>query len=243
MPGLTHRVIRRLQRSLRTRGFLGSVAHALRALSAHARNRGAAGAADGAEDSFDHRHGVDTAGVIPQADLDVDGPHWVHGSAYVATSPIDFADVLAPFALDIANTSFIDLGCGKGRVLLMAGALPFRRVVGVEYSEALSAVARDNLVRYRGPKATAHIEVVTGDASLYAYPDGDLVVYLYHPFDEIVMQKVIDALAHRQRHAPRRLLVLYFKPVHAVLWQQAAFVELRYSSGLYQVYDSGAGSS
>lgn len=236
MPNLALRVTRRLQRSLRTRGFVGSLAHALDVLGARLRGRAPAHPDTASDDDFDRRFGVDTGGVIPQADLDVDDPNWVHGSAYVATSPIDFAEVLAPFGLDPAKTRFVDLGCGKGRVLMMAAALPFAQVLGVEYSPALSAIARRNLERYRGPHRAEAVEVVTADASEFAYPDGDLVVFMYHPFDEVVMQRVIDALRRRQLTSPHRLLVLYFKPVHAALWQATDFVETRFESPRYSVY-------
>jgi SAM-dependent methyltransferase len=238
MPNLALRVTRRLQRSLRTRGFVGSLAHALDALGAHLRGRAPAHPDAAADEDFDRRFGVDTSGVIAQADLDVDDPSWVHGSAYVATSPIDFAEVLAPFALDPARAAFVDLGCGKGRVLMMAGALPFQRVLGVEYSQTLADIARRNLASYRGARRAQSIEVVTGDASAFAYPEGDLVVFMYHPFDEVVMQRVVDALRLRQRTSPHRLLVLYFKPVHAALWQAANFVETRFESSRYSVYEA-----
>jgi SAM-dependent methyltransferase len=240
MPTIAHRVVRRLRRSLRTRGLLGSLRHALKSLGDRIRGQPTAAHDAEIDRDFDRRFGVDTGGVIAQADLDVDTPNWVHGSAYVATSPIDFAEVLAPFDLDLSKTSFIDLGCGKGRVLLMASALPFARVVGVEYSESLASIARDNLMRYRGPRTAAASEVVIGDASAYAYPDGDLVVFMYHPFDEVVMQRVIDALRQTLSDTPRRLLVLYFKPVYADLWQAADFVERRHASGLYNAYEGAA---
>ena len=236
MPSVVQRLSRRIQRSLRTRGLWGSVRHALRALVARlALQRGTRD--DPGDDDFDHRHGVDTAGVIPQADLDVERESWVHGSAYVATSPVDFEAVLAPFALDVERCSFIDLGCGKGRVLLMAAALPFARIIGVEYSPALADIARVNLERYRGPRRARGIDVQTGDAGEYLFPPGDLVVFMYHPFDEVVMARVLARLSASLRAAPRRALVLYFKPVHASLWVQAGLFSVRHRSGLYDVYE------
>lgn len=236
------RVSRRWERSIRTRGLIGTVTHAIASVG-HRLARGASAPRPGgesADDDFDRRHGVDTGGVIPQADLDVDGPNWVHGSAYVATSPVDFSTVLSPFELDIARTTFVDLGCGKGRVILMAAALPFARVVGVEYSPVLSGIARDNIARYRGPRAASVLEVVTGDAAEFQYPAGDLVVFMYHPFDAVVMQKVVAALGASMAGESRRLVVLYFKPVHAEPWRAASFVEQRVVGGLYDAYVGGS---
>ncbi|MBE5317349.1 MAG: class I SAM-dependent methyltransferase [Xanthomonadales bacterium] len=239
MPTIVHRLSRRIRRSLRTRGVWGSLRHTLRTLLARlTAPRAAAGHAT--DDDFDQRYGVDTGGVIPQADLDVERDSWVHGSAYVATSPVDFAEVLAPFALTPERSSFVDLGCGKGRVLLMAAGLPFARIIGVEYSPALSEIARANLDRYRGPRRARRLEVQTGDAGDYTFPDGDLVVFMYHPFDEVVMARVVARLSASLRAAPRRALVLYFKPVHASLWLQAERFTPRHRSGLYDVYEHRA---
>lgn len=237
MPTVVHRLSRRIQRSLRTRGVWGSLGHAVRSLLARLSAPRHGTQAATADDDFDRRYGVDTAGVIPQADLDVERDSWVHGSAYVATSPVDFAAVLAPFSLAPERSSFVDLGCGKGRVLLMAAALPFERIIGVEYSPALSEIARANLDRYRGPRKARRIEVHTGDAGEYDFPSGDLVVFMYHPFDEVVMARVLAQLSASLRAAPRRALVLYFKPVHASLWLQAELFSVRHRSGLYDVYE------
>lgn len=236
VPTVIHRLSRRIRRSLRTRGLWGSLRHAMRTLVERLTAAPAA-QGDAADDDFDRRYGVDTGGVIPQADLDVERDSWVHGSAYVATSPVDFAAVLAPFALAPERSSFVDLGCGKGRVLLMAAGLPFARIIGVEYSPALSEIARANLDRYRGPRRARRLEVQTGDAGDYTFPDGDLVVFMYHPFDEVVMARVLARLSASLRAAPRHALVLYFKPVHASLWLQAELFTPRHRSGLYDVYE------
>ena len=82
--------------------------------------------------AFDAAHGVETAGIISLAALDVAEASWVHGFDYQPVEPIDFAAVLAPFAIDDPRTTFIDLGAGKGRVVMLATGLPFRQVVGVD---------------------------------------------------------------------------------------------------------------
>ena len=47
--------------------------------------------------------------------------------------------------VDHREFSFVDYGSGKGRVLMLAAAYPFRRILGVEFSESLDRVARDNI--------------------------------------------------------------------------------------------------
>ncbi len=237
------RIWRTLERSLRKRGVVGSAVHVGAALARRVRGEGAAPAAvptDEAEDrDFDTRYGVSTGGEIPQTELDVAEKNWIHGSAYVPTSPVDFAKVLSGHGLALEETTFIDLGAGKGRVLLMAAALPFRRVVGVEFSPSLADVARDNAVRYKGPRGCADIAVETMDATKYAFPRGPLAVFMYHPFDEKIMALVEANLSRSVREDPRRVVVIYFKPVHREVWDRSAAFRLVRDEPLYALYESG----
>ena len=95
----------------------------------------------------------------------------------------------------------------------MAAALPWKRIVGIEFSPQLADVARDNARRYTGPRACKDIVVETMDATKYRFPDGVLVVFMYHPFDETIMAQVEKSL--RASVGNRRVLVVYFKPAPA----------------------------
>ena len=57
----------------------------------------------------------------------------------------------------IEEVSFIDVGAGMGRAVLLAAELPFRRVVGVELNPTLARIARKNLTAWRASgRARAH---------------------------------------------------------------------------------------
>ena len=236
------RLVKTVERTLKKRGVIGSAVHLGTTVVTRVATRGVPpppeSALDVAEDlEFDERYGVSTGGEIPQTELDVEEATWIHGSAYVPTSPVDFAKVLGDVGLAYEETTFIDLGCGKGRVLLMASALPWRRVVGVEFSPQLADIARDNARRYTGPKV-AEITVETNDATNFRLPDGPLVVFMYHPFDEKIMAAVEASITASLRERPRRTLIVYFKPVHREVWDHAsAFTKLR-EEKLYVIYES-----
>ncbi len=95
----------------------------------------------------------------------------------------------------LRHASFLDLGCGKGRALVIASEYPFAALFGVELNAALVTVARRNLdrVRLRHPDRPP-VEVRCGDASRSHLPEGDLVVFLYHPFGERLVQTLCDHL-------------------------------------------------
>ena len=69
-------------------------------------------------------------------------------SGYQPTEPALFTEMMASLNINFQEFTFIDLGSGKGRVLLMAADYPFRRILGVELFPALHHVAQQNLDAY-----------------------------------------------------------------------------------------------
>jgi predicted RNA methylase len=66
----------------------------------------------------------------------------------------------------IGRSDVPGLGAGKGRTVLMASRHPFARVIGVEVSKALTAVARRNVAACRLRRRCGRIELITADARL-----------------------------------------------------------------------------
>jgi SAM-dependent methyltransferase len=116
---------------------------------------------------------------------------------------------------------FIDLGCGKGRVLAIATEFAFRSVVGIELSPPLHRLAARNARRVaaRHPDRT-RIEVVCGDATHPALPPcGDVALFLYNSFRAPLVATLIDHLetAIGQR-AGGRVFLVYYNPTNAALF-------------------------
>jgi SAM-dependent methyltransferase len=237
---------RKIQRSLALRGVLGSIRHggsvSLDRLLELLPSRKQARDSERAHDSeFDRRFGVKTSGPIPSSDLDVKNGNWRHGSAYVATSPVDFGALLKDQQLPYERLLFIDFGSGKGRVLLMASELPFKKIIGVEYSAELNQIAERNTRTYRNAKQQCKdIVIVQGDVVDFPIPDEPLVLFFYHPFDREIMARVAENVRASYRANPRRIVVIYFKPVHADVWDGVGFLKLVYQTEYRWIYDTGA---
>lgn len=146
-------------------------------------------------------------------DLDPEaiGPPLEFATHYEPTPVAEAEALLDASPLRPETTTFVDIGAGMGRVVLLAARRPFHAVVGVELSPALVAVARDNLVAADDPRRVARdVRIVRADAARYAFPRGDLVVYLYNPFRAPVLQALLRRL---QRGAAREVVLLYHTPV------------------------------
>ena len=73
---------------------------------------------------------------------------------------------------------FVDYGSGMGRVLIIAGHEPFKRVIGVEMSEQLNEVARENLDHNRD-RFRCQESSDRADATQWQVPDDVTIVYFY----------------------------------------------------------------
>jgi 16S rRNA G966 N2-methylase RsmD len=112
--------------------------------------------------------------------------------------------------LEVAeDDTFVDIGSGMGRVVLMAARRPFKRVIGVERSERLNEVARSNIARYRHRLVCTDIEFVSADALHWEIPDDLTVVYLFAPFPPEVFERLVERLVASVERAPRSLRVIY----------------------------------
>lgn len=202
-------IARKLRKSLTTRGVIGTFELAFKVLLGRRRQL------DPAERDFDRRYGIDTSGYIAVTDLDVTAETWIGGTAYQGLNcDTDFATWLSPHIAHYGEFSFVDVGSGKGRAVLLASRLPFRQCVGIEFSRALHETATRNLHRWPCETAAAGVTFLWGDALETRMPDGPLVIFLNNPFNAELMGRFAARFAGRTE----RLLVVYFTPHHAQAW-------------------------
>jgi predicted RNA methylase len=152
--------------------------------------------------------------------------------------PSDFEEALNKVDIPREDFTFIDIGSGKGRTVLIASRLPFRRVIGVEYCPKLNEVARENVARFPiSEKRCGSVEVVDADGGQYQIPNDPLVLFLNNPFGAPVMTRVVQNVVASFKRHPRRIVVIYFWPNHANLWEEAGiFNRLQ---GAPAIFDTG----
>lgn len=186
---------------------------------------------------FDAERNVATEALLFLGDLDPEaiGPSIVHATHYEPTPVGDLDALLALVPLARESATFVDLGSGMGRAVLLAARHPFRQVVGVEISPALHAIARDNLKAFdRSRLRCRDVRLVRGDAATFAFPSGDLVVYLFNPFDETILARVLERLTASE--VRREIALVYHTPVARAAIDAHRDFELVAESSLGAVY-------
>jgi len=125
-----------------------------------------------------------------------------------------FQEMLNALGVDYAQFTFIDIGSGKGRPLLMASEYPFRRVIGVEFLPELNAIAEENIRKFPDErKKCKQIEARLADATEFEFPSEPLAVFMFHPLPESGFRKVIANLELSLRDNPRPVWLVYANPL------------------------------
>jgi SAM-dependent methyltransferase len=164
----------------------------------------------------DHYHdlrlGIKTSGRKSPADLGIDLADAIQ---YQPISWPHFHGLLALLPQRSPQDMFIDLGCGMGRALILAGMdggsqLAFKQIIGVEISPELCGVARRNVTAVLPRLKCKQVSVVCANAGEYRLPPGANVLYFFNPFTGITLDNVLDRTAEALQSHPRKLYVLFY---------------------------------
>ena len=94
---------------------------------------------------FDTRYQIDTQMPVALADLETTAPGAKFANRYQGTPVVVIHRMIRRLKVNRQRFTFIDLGSGKGRVLLIAAQYPFKSVIGIEFSKTLHDIALTNI--------------------------------------------------------------------------------------------------
>ena len=176
-----------------------------------------------AEHPFDLKYGTDTGGYLRPDEIDSGGMHDAMNNGYSAVAPSVFREACRRWRETLPSSAgrlnaytFLDVGAGKGRALLLASELPFCKVIGVELNATLARIAQRNVTLWnRLARPRAKIRVVHEDAAAIRWPRTPLLVYLNNPFDCALVELLASRLAAAAASGPGLLDLLYVNPACA----------------------------
>jgi SAM-dependent methyltransferase len=113
------------------------------------------------------------------------------------------------------KTHFIDYGSGKGKVLIMAKEFGFKQVVGIELSEFLFKVSKNNVNKLN----YSDITVLNKDARLYDLPINAKTLFLYNPFSGVVLDAVLSQILDYHKIHNQKLLLIYVNPMYSEIFE------------------------
>ena len=147
---------------------------------------------------YDFTRGVSTHQYLQPDELQIVGPNAEHSVLYMSswTRVIRKSTRQAVSALRLLNgepISLIDVGSGKGKVLLVWEEMYKDRIkfpiLGIEFSPILSAVCIANLKKVNAQNS----QLYEGDVLEFPLEtlNSNVVFYMYNPFDQVIMDKFL----------------------------------------------------
>ena len=186
---------------------------------------------------YDFDHSVDTSWATISLRTRI--RELLSGGQYQPTEPQLFHNILRAVPEKLDGFTFIDLGSGKGRTLLMASDFPFRRIVGVEILDELDAIAKQNIARYTGERQRCFaIESQYGDARDFVFSPEPMVLYLFNPFQEHVLNTVLAHLRDSMATAPRAVYVIYHNLIFERTFTRCAWLRCVYRTTQFAIYQA-----
>jgi SAM-dependent methyltransferase len=158
---------------------------------------------------------------------------------YFATEPWLFEQMMQALPVHFQDFTFVDLGSGKGRALLMAAPYGFRRIVGVELMPEWHRTAQENIRKFVAENQSAPpIESLCLDARDFDFAAGPLVVYLFNPFPEPVFAAVMERLRQSVLKKARPVFVAYRYVEFEGLLQKFGWLEKVAGAEQWAVYQN-----
>jgi SAM-dependent methyltransferase len=167
---------------------------------------------------------------------------------YEPISLLWWVSLMSALPLEPAGSTFVDLGSGQGRALLLAAKMGFSRIVGVELDARLVAGAERNIAHWsRHPRNAvrrgAELQVVHADAATYRLPDGPLCVFLFNPFGSETLRHVLRNLGSQPSARTAHVFVAYFNPLHEHVFREFEYLALESRGKNWVLYRAGAAAA
>ncbi len=138
---------------------------------------------------FSKLHRIDITPVFHE-ELTVDNQNSLsHATHYQATTCKDLREVVSEARKTlIPFETFIDIGCGKGKACIyISKKMKFKQIIGVDFSQPLIDIAVQNNRKV----GRANVVFFQGDAIEFRIPDGNNIIFMNNPFDNIVLEAFI----------------------------------------------------
>jgi len=172
----------------------------------------------------ERKYNINTTGADELKSLEKKGVDISHATIYMPAS----YDLLEIFFNKISihtKQHFLDVGCGKGRTLCVAAAYGVPKVSGVDFSKVLLTQAAENLVSVS--RNRDFVYTLKNDDAFYFEIASDVdCIFLFNPFDEIIMSGFILNLQASILAKPRKITIIYFNPLQKHLLHDAGFTQI-----------------
>lgn len=170
--------------------------------------------------------GADELGHLEKKGIDID-----HATIYMPVSYDVLEDVFNHIRIADFH-HFLDIGSGKGRALCMAAYYGVTKVTGIDFSTELCTAAKANLQVLQQRKPGFTYQVINNDAFYYDIPTDVDCIFMFNPFDDVIMRGVVANILDSHTAHPRKITIVYANPQHKHLFTELGFTKTYHTKKL-----------
>lgn len=168
-------------------------------------------------DTFDARYRTDTSDWVTNHEAQLPREFMGDAVQYEPVSEATVRHIMRSLPFDCRDFEFVDVGCGKGRTLMLASDSPWRRITGIELSPVTTAIAQRNIAMYTtraGHRMRCfNVDVRCENAIDFHVPNGNVVCFLFNPFVGPVFERCMAHLHEAATmHPEREIWIVYVNP-------------------------------
>jgi SAM-dependent methyltransferase len=171
------------------------------------------------------KYGIHTSGADELEQLEKKGIDTSHATIYMPASYDLLHTVFQQFRPE-AFVHFLDIGCGKGRAMCVAAHYGAKKITGIDFSKDFCIAAEKNMEVTRQHFPKMEYAIINNDAFYYEIPGDVDCIFLFNPFDEIILDGVVERMLDSCEATPRKLTIIYVNPLHKEVFTDAGFKEV-----------------
>lgn len=173
----------------------------------------------------ERKYAINTTGADELDSLEDKGIDTEHATIYMPVSYDVIEDVFGQYKPAGFN-HFIDIGCGKGRAMCVAAQLGARKITGIDFSKDFCDQSKLNLLKTQQQFPQLQFSVLNNDAFYYEIPADADCIFMFNPFDEVIMSGVIENIEMSLEAHPRPISIIYANPMQKHLFLEAGYKEV-----------------
>lgn len=154
---------------------------------------------------YEKKLGISSGGYIRRDELGLDAS----GNEYAPSPYSILFKLFKGLEVKSGDDVFLDYGSGMGRALIVAALYPFNKIVGVEFSATLNAIAENNVRQAYEKLRCKDIEIITANAMTYVPPQSTTVFFLFNPFNNEILEAVLGKIRESLAAKPREIKIIY----------------------------------
>ena len=148
-------------------------------------------------------------------------------SPYEALNYFILENLLANFCkLFPGEKGLIDVGSGKGRVMVAAAHYGFKNIIGVDFAKELCAAAERNINKIKTQFPDTTFNIYCKDILNYAIKADDKVFFLFNPFNKEIMEKFLEKIDQSVKEHKRIIYFIYANPQEKEILLQKGYREI-----------------